>query len=778
MLEDVPMDAELLEYELRRSGLVFDARVVDTRESFVAALNDFAPDLILSDYSLPRFDGMTALAIARQRLPHTPFLIVTGSVNEETAVRCMQAGATDYLLKGNLARIGPAIAAALERERARSERAEAEAALRRSEANLRAIFNSSPAAVVLISPAGVVHALNRPAREWSARLLGAPLEVGDLLAAALPETARSVWRELLTRALAGETLTGEHHVRDRDGIDRWFEAAHAPVVDDAGQVIGVCLSVASIDARKQAELALRESEARYRDLFDNASDLVFTAAPDGRLLYVNQAWRDTLGYADSEIGTLGVSELQHPESPTDYLKVHERVLSGERVERVEVMVRTKAGAAILLEGNTSCLFQDGRPVAVRGIYRDITERRRVEDQLRRAERLQAAGRLAGGVAHEVNNMMTGVIGFSEFLLRSLSPADHRRREVEEIQKAANRAANVTRQLLAFTRQQFLRPEILDLNLVIAELAGMMRRSLGEDTQVVLKPQPAPARVRADRSQVEQVLINLVLNARDAMSRAGRVLIETADVQLDSVYAGRHPGIAIPTGSYVMLAVSDTGCGMDAETQARIFEPFFTTKPVGQGTGLGLSTVYGIVKQSSGYIWVYSEPGVGSTFKIYLPRAVPSADGWVAHDVVPSAASSGSETVLVAEDEEMVRGLTSRVLREYGYTVLEARDGTEALEIIRARSTPVHLVVSDVVMPDMGGRELGHALSQLEVPVPLLYVSGYTGEDIIQRGLLNPGAPFLQKPFSPAGLASKVRELLDLAYGPRAAAASRATSTAV
>jgi PAS domain S-box-containing protein len=367
MLEDVPMDAELLEYELRRSGLLFSARVVDTRESFTAALGEFAPDLILSDYSLPRFDGMSALALARQQLPHTPFLIVTGSVNEETAVRCMQAGATDYLLKSNLARIGPAIASALERERARSERVEAETALRRSEANLRAIFDSSPAALVLVAPSGVVQALNRPAQDWSARLLGAPLEVGQQLATVLPAAVQPAWQELLGRALQGETVTGEHHVRDIEGTDRWFEAAHTPVVDDAAAVIGVCLGVTSIDERKRAELALRESEARYRDLFDNASDLVFTAAPDGRLLYVNQAWRDTLGYSDAEIGGLGVSELLHPDSPTDYRQVHERVLAGERLDRVEVMVRTRSGAGILLEGNTSCLFQDGRPVAVRGI---------------------------------------------------------------------------------------------------------------------------------------------------------------------------------------------------------------------------------------------------------------------------------------------------------------------------------------------------------------------------------------------------------------------------
>jgi two-component system cell cycle sensor histidine kinase/response regulator CckA len=397
---------------------------------------------------------------------------------------------------------------------------------------------------------------------------------------------------------------------------------------------------------------------------------------------------------------------------------------------------------------------------LRGIYRDITERKRVEEHLRRAERMQAAGKLAGGVAHEVNNMMTGVIGFSEFLLRSLEPDDPRRGDVEEVIKAGTRAADVTRQLLAFTRQQFLRPQVVQINAVVAEMEKMLRRSLGEDKLLELRLSPDAGDIRADRGQLEQVLINLVLNARDAMTGHGRVSIDTSTSIWDEAYAQRHGGVDIPLGRYVMLAVSDNGCGMEPDVRERIFEPFFTTKAVGQGTGLGLSTVYGIVKQSGGYIWVYSEPGQGSVFKVYLPQARVETAPEEPPIGVPPAPTSGSETILVIEDEDIVRHLACRGLRDHGYEVVEALNGAQALGYIREHPGTIDLVISDVVMPEMGGRELGQTLATVDPDLPILYMSGYTGEDVVQRGLLDPGSPFQQKPFTPAGLAVKVRAMLD------------------
>jgi two-component system cell cycle sensor histidine kinase/response regulator CckA len=759
ILEDMPMDAELMEYELGRANIRFVTCRVDTREAFLAALDEFSPDVILSDYTLPRFDGMTALALARERAPSTPLLIVTGSVNEETAVGCMKAGADDYLLKGNLSRIGPAIEAALARQRLQTARKRSEAALRRSEANLRAIFENSLQGFVLVDREGVVQAFNRTAQDWLAKLTGRTLHEGQQITEFLPGTAES-----LAAAQRGEIRRQEHTLTDRQGEPRWFETSDVPIVDDAGQVIGVCLSAVNIDERKRAEHTLRESEARYRDLFDNASDLVCVTDLEGSFVYVNRAWHDATGYSDEALRRMRLSDLVPPEQCAALADAYARVLAGETVGHLDLTFLTRNGSAVAVEGSAGSVLKGDAPVMVRGIWRDVTERKRVEEHLRRAERMQAAGQLAGGVAHEVNNMMTGVIGFGSFLLRSLSADDPRRADVEEIMRAGNRAADVTRQLLAFTRQQFRRPEVLDLNPVIAGLERMLRRSLEDDHELALRLGADVGQVRMDRGQLEQVLVNLVLNARDAITGAGRITIETSPTFIDGDAARRHELVRIPTGPYVMLVVSDTGTGMTPEVQARIFEPFFTTKPVGQGTGLGLSTVYGIVKQSDGFIWAYSEPGLGTTFKIYLPEAARPAR------LQPPPAGNGdlrggAETILIVEDEAMVRALAARSLREHGYRVVEARTSGEALAYVQQNPDGVDLVLSDVVMPAMGGRELSQRLGRVAPTLPVLFMSGYTGEDVVQRGLLDAGAPFEQKPFSPEGLARKIREILDASRAP-------------
>ncbi|HEX6432938.1 MAG TPA: PAS domain S-box protein [Gemmatimonadales bacterium] len=770
ILEDVPMDAELVEYELERAGMPFVSRRVDSREEFLTELDTFRPDVVLSDYSLPRFDGMTALSLARERAPSIPFLIVTGSVNEETAVGCMKAGATDYLLKSNLARIGPAIQAALERERARAEKIHAQSALAASERRFRSLVQNSSDLVTIVAPDGSI----LYASDSAERIVGySPSElVGTSLLQYLDRDDVEPVQGLLQNGdgkpaadVAGPT---EFRLRRADGTPVWLEAVGTNLLTDS-TIRGIVLNARDVSERKRADRALRESEERYRDLFDNASDLVCMAAPDGTLLYVNQAWQDGTGYTEDEIGRMRLLDIVHPDSRSHYSQVLERVLGGERLDHVELILVPKSEPPITVEGNLSCTFKEGEPSVIRGIYRDITERKRVEEHLRRAERMQAAGKLAGGVAHEVNNMMTGVIGFSEFLLRSLEPDDPRRADVEEVIRAGTRAADVTRQLLAFTRQQFLQPQLVDINTVVIEMEKMLRHSLGEDKRLEFRLSPNAGQMRADRGQLEQVLINLVLNARDALDSHGRVTIETAMATWDTVYAERHGGVDIPLGRYVMLAVSDTGCGMDRQVQQRIFEPFFTTKAIGQGTGLGLSTVYGIVKQSGGFVWVYSEPGQGSVFKVYLPEARALYPTEVTSDAPATAPQGGSETILVIEDEEVVRHLATRGLRDHGYTVLEAKNGAEALSYIREHPGSLDLVICDVVMPEMGGRELGQHLAMFDPELSVLYMSGYTGDDVFQRGLLDPGAPFQQKPFTPATLASKVRTMLDQRPHPRAAA---------
>ena len=599
ILEDVPMDAELVEYELERARIPFQSRCVDSRDAFLEALDQFQPDLILSDYTLPRFDGMAALGLARERAPSVPFLIVTGSVNEETAVGCMKAGATDYLLKSNLARIGPAIEAALARVQSRSEKARAEEALRRSEANLRAIFNTSLQAFVLVDRDGTIQALNPTAEEWSERITGRRLREGDRIHSFIPDAA-----DAFHRALAGEAHGAERRLREQGGAERWYETTHAPVVDERGAVIGVCLNARDVSERKQAEQALRDSEARYRDLFDNASDLVCTTTLDGAFLYVNPAWHEAMGSTDQSLAACRFLDLVHPESRERYQELVDRAKAGETLGHVDLVLLTAAGVPLTLEGNISCTASDGGSPRVRGIYRDVTERKRVEDQLRRAERMQAAGRLAGGVAHEVNNMMTGVIGFSEFLMRSLDPTDSRRTEVTEIIKAGTRAADVTRQLLAFTRQQFLRPEKLPVNVVVRDLEKMLRRVLGEDHQFDLALDPDAGEIRADRGQLEQVLVNLLMNACDACAPGGHVTAR-----------------ARAADEGVLLEIVDDGSGIAPEHLPSVLDPFFTTKKRGQGTGLGLTIAADIVKNHGGTLTIDSTPGQGTTVRVVWPKAV-------------------------------------------------------------------------------------------------------------------------------------------------------------
>nr|MBA2457666.1 response regulator [Gemmatimonadales bacterium] len=407
---------------------------------------------------------------------------------------------------------------------------------------------------------------------------------------------------------------------------------------------------------------------------------------------------------------------------------------------------------------------DGAPLRMSGINLDITQRRETEARLQQAQRVQSVGRLAGGIAHEVNNLMTAVLGFGSFAIRELEPGHPAISEVEQMIRAGERAAAITRQLLAFTRQQVLRPARLDLNAVVQELVPVLERLLGAEHQLRLRLGTGLGDVQADRGQLEQVLVNLALNSRDALGSGGTVTVATEAAELGAAAVGRHPGIELRRGPYILLSISDSGAGMDEATRSRVFEPFFTTKPVGQGTGLGLSTVYGIVKQSGGYVWLYSEPGLGTTVKVYLPMIDASAaagEPAVPHGEVPG---SQGELVLVAEDEPMVRGLTRRTLELHGYRVVEAVDGRAAVEILESLGGGVDLVITDAVMPELSGRGLGEIIRARWPEIPVIYMSGYPGKEVVDRGLVSPDAPFVAKPFSPEALARRTREVLDAARG--------------
>jgi signal transduction histidine kinase len=401
---------------------------------------------------------------------------------------------------------------------------------------------------------------------------------------------------------------------------------------------------------------------------------------------------------------------------------------------------------------------DGRTEWVGCMVSEVTERRRAGELLVQAERMEAIARVAGGVAHEVNNMMTVITGFSGFLEGSLPPGDPRADDVAEIHRAADRAAGITRQLLAYSRQQVLQPTRLDLNALVQQSVPMFARLLGPGVQLELDLAPDAPMVRADQAQLEHVLVNLVLNARDAMAGQGTLTVTTEIHVLAESQRGHEMGVRMPAGRYARLTVSDTGSGMDAATRARVFEPFFTTKPAGQGSGLGLATVYGIVKQSGGYIWVYSEVGHGTAFKVYLPEFTGTLAELPPAEVLLSP--RGAETILIVEDEAAVRRMAARALSAQGYAVLEAENGAEALEVLARGGSPIDLVLTDVVMPLVNGRELGERLSVERPGLRVLFMSGYTDDDIVRRGLLRPGSPFLQKPFMPGDLSRKVREVLD------------------
>ena len=592
------------------------------------------------------------------------------------------------------------------------------------------------------------------------------LALNGVAATELPgQVLWEVWPQLLGSRLEGECRgamdqqTPAHFEYFSEARKVWLELHLHPSPDGLG------LFFRDISDRKDAEESLRQSEARLRLALEagNCGTWDWEVQPDrvswsDRVYELHGLTKDAFGGRVEDF-----TQLVHPEDRARVGATIRRAMEGGEDYQVDFRIVRPDGAVRWLTTGGRVLFDESRqPVRMLGVTTDITERKRIEEQLRQIQQLEVVGRLAGGVAHEVNNQMSVVLGCADFVLRRSDIPDPARADVEQMRSAAERSASVTSQLLAFSRRQILRLSPLDLNQVVAELEPILQRTVGEDISVRIKVEEGLGPVRADRGQIEQVLLNLTLNARDAMPLGGMLSLETSSASLHDDYIQRRPGVAISPGAYVVLAVSDTGHGMDAEIRQHIFEPFFTTKGIGKGTGLGLSTVYGIVKQTGGYVWVYSEPGIGTAFKIYLPIA-HSRD--TAERPAPSASSRGSETVLVVEDEAVVRDMAARGLAAEGYRVLQARDGAEALEVLATRDGDVDIVVTDVAMPVLNGRELAARLAEQRPDLPVLFTSGYTDDNVVRRGLLESGQPFLQKPFSPSALAQSVRSLLD-ARAPR------------
>jgi len=522
----------------------------------------------------------------------------------------------------------------------------------------------------------------------------------------------------------------------------------------------LCDMLRSYFDRRQAEKALRASEERYRQLFENAPYGIYRATLEGALLDVNPALVEMLGYGSRE-ELLGCRVARHifwnPEEGAQFIDKHKdlkhfRGFEADLKRRDGSSLKTRSAGRVNREanGNASCFEV---------IVENVTHQRTLELHLRQAQRMESVGRLAGGIAHDFNNLLGVILGYSELLVSSL-PTDEKLHDMAvEIHKAGQSAATLTRQLLAFSRQQVLQPKVLNLNTVVTDMEKLLKRLLGEDIDFVTRLESVLWPIKADPGQIEQVLMNLVINSRDAMPYGGTMVIETANVLLAKNDAHPHPHLEMRPGNYVVLTVADSGCGMDQATQGRIFEPFFTTKEKNKGTGLGLATVYGIVKQSGGYIWVYSEPKQGTTFKVYFPLVEAPVEVEPESDTGQLAAY-GRETILLVENEDSLRALTLELLEARGYTVLEAANGVQALELAEQYPGSIHLLLTDVVMPKMNGTQLAESLTARHPGVRVLYVSGYAETMFNKSSALPPGTAFLQKPFGIGELAQTVRELLE------------------
>ncbi|HLY60848.1 MAG TPA: response regulator [Terriglobia bacterium] len=673
----------------------------------LAAARARKPTLIVIDMVSPEMDGyeLCKQLKAEKELKYVPAILMTSLTSPEEVVKGLECGADIFIRKpydeaAFISRIDYALS-----NRKLREREKVDVSLQ-------------------ISMGGKIHKIN-----------SAPQQVLDLLISTYEDATR-INAELIERQIElGRLAAGlEKEVGERTAALR-----------------------AEFAERQVAIEQLRQSEEQFRLIAENIGDLIAVLDLEGKRLYNSPSYKDILGDPAALRGSLSFNEI-HPEDRERIMDVFKETVRTGRGQRTEYRFLLGNGNIRYIESQGSVIPDEkGNAAKVIVVSRDVTERNHLEERLRQAEKMEAVGQLAGGVAHDFNNLLTIINGYGDILLEQLAPDDKHRGYVMEIVAAGRRAESLTRQLLAFSRQQVLAPVLLDLNAAVKNMDKMLRRLIGEDVDLVTVASEGLWNVKADPGQIEQVIMNLAVNARDAMPKGGKLTIETANVDLDESYSRAH-ALAKP-GPHVMIAVSDTGEGMTAQTQSRIFEPFFTTKGPAQGTGLGLSTVFGIVKQSKGHIWVYSELGAGTTFKIYLPR-VDEALVQVEPVLAQPDLRPGSETVLLVEDEEAVRILVRRVLESSGYHVLEARHGAEALVICDEHKDPIQMLMTDVIMPEMSGRQLADRLSPHRPEMKVLYMSGYTDNAVTHRGILEPGTNFLQKPFTPVNVLRKVRAVLD------------------
>jgi signal transduction histidine kinase/FixJ family two-component response regulator len=787
--EDNTQDADLTQTHFAEHASDFEVEIVTTGQACLARLKHNTYDLLLLDHHLPDMEGLDVLKALLHMEVRVPVVLVTGVGDETLVVRALRLGADNYVPKlGNyLETLPPLLRRVIEEHRLRQSQGLLSSVSRRIlyvehnlmdiELALRHFAETAPHFEF-----DVVHTC----QEALARLARPPAYDAALIDLRMPEQSGLEFATEAKRrglplppfimisgmgdeaaAIASLKLGAADYVAKREGyLDQLPITLERAIAHER---------LDRLSEQLQAELAehrLAEEMLNFRNVIlstqqETSMDGILVVDGNGRVVSSNQRFA-MMWCVPAEI-IESKSEERILQSMMERLANPEEFLS--KVKALNAAHDTKSQDEIVLKDG--CTFErysapmvdtDGKYVGRVWYFRNITarkqaeaERDKFEEQFRMSQKLEAIGSLAGGIAHDFNNLLSVILGFTECAMEEAQEGDRQWDALLEVKKAGERAVALTRQLLAFSRKQMLQPVLLDLNQIAAGVEKMLRRILGEDIDYIQVLAPALGKVRADPGQIEQVLMNLVVNARDAMPKGGKLTIETSNVELDEEYGSHH--VAVNPGPYVQLAITDTGCGMDAQTRARVFEPFFTTKGVGKGSGLGLSMVYGIVKQSGGNIWVYSELGYGTTFKIYLPRVLASdAPGPVVSALVTR--TRGTETVLVVEDEQAVRELVKRILASAGYTVLTAATGSEALLVCESYPNIIHLVLTDVVMPQMGGKALAVRLATMRPGIKILYMSGYTDDAIVHHGTLDPGTQFIGKPFNAADLTKKVREVLD------------------
>ena len=729
-LEDVSADAELTRRELADAGLNFKILQVDGRADFYKGLLEFKPDIILSDYALPGFTGAEALAMALETAPQTPFIMVTSSINESTAVDCIKAGAWDYVIKEHLARLAPAIAAAMTTWRDRMDKARVIEALRESEERFRR-FTEASFEGVSIHAAGIL----LDASPNYARMFGYPLE--EMIGRSVMEWTAPEFHEITRQHIQeGRTTPYESTGLRKDGT-RFVTEIRSRETRYHGRTARIA-AIHDITARKQAE-----DEARRLAAFPRFNpNPVLEFAADGRMVYCNDATRELA----RSLGCASPEELLPPNTAGI---ITECLRRGANKLRLETQRN---------ERTVSWSFFPIPKIQVVHCYAgEITERLSLEDQLRQSQKMESIGQLAAGVAHDFNNLLTVIQGHAGLLNTQPDLGAESLDSIQHITAAAHRAANLTHQLLAFSRKQLMRLRVIAINEVLDHILDMLRRVIGEHISLQVSRSPSLPGVRADAGMVEQVIMNLAVNARDAMPEGGVLRLATTLFIADEAFVRRQPEARL--GRHVCLAVSDSGCGIDPSIISRIFDPFFTTKDVGKGTGLGLATVYGIVKQHGGWIEVESHPGTGTTFRVYWPESVEH-DAAETPPVPTLSAPRGKETLLIVEDDDALRDLELEILTRQGYRVFAAKNGHDALDLWNRHAAHIQMLLTDMVMPDgISGRQLAERLWEKQPSLKVLFTTGYSFS-VEKKGLPDrKGVGFLQKPFQPAMLALAVKDCL-------------------